>query len=41
MYFPHFKPYGVRSEAAFVHARKTAGLMRAGDGGQAPANGSG
>lgn len=41
MYFPHFKPYGVRSEAAFVRARKKIGSLCAGDGGQAPASGSG
>nr|DAF33130.1 MAG TPA: hypothetical protein [Caudoviricetes sp.] len=41
MYFIPFSPCGAWSEANFVHARKMKGSLRAGDGGQAPANGSG
>jgi hypothetical protein len=41
MYFIPFSPCGAWSEANFVHARKMKGSLRAGDGGQAPENGSG
>lgn len=41
MYFIPLCPCGARSEADLVHARKMKGLLRVGDGGQAPANGSG
>lgn len=34
-------PCRARSETGFVHARKKIGSLRAGDGGQAPASGSG
>ncbi len=41
VYLPPFKINKMCHEGGFRHARKTTGYLRAGDGGQAPASGSG